>query len=91
MQIKHSGLRALYERGDGSRLSADLVVPRLRRILLRLEGASRPSNMSVPGYHLHSLKGNRRGLWSVRVSGNWRVVFRFEGTEAVDVDLIDYH
>ena len=90
MQIKHSGLRGLHERGDGSRQSADLV-PRLRRILLRLEGASRPSNMSVPGYHLHPLKGNRRGLWSVRVSGNWRIVFRFEGTEAVDVDLIDYH
>ena len=46
---------------------------------------------SVPGYHLHPLKGARRGQWSVRVSGNWRVVFRFEGTEAVDVDLIDYH
>ena len=90
MQIKHSGLRALHERGDGSRLSTDLV-PRLRRILLRLEGATRPGNMGVPGYHLHPLKGARRGQWSVRVSGNWRVVFRFEGTEVVDVDLIDYH
>ena len=58
---------------------------------LRLEGATRPGNMGVPGYHLHPLKGDRRGQWSVRVSGNWRVVFRFEGTEAVDVDLIDYH
>ena len=90
MQIRHSGLRALHERGDGSRLSADLV-PRLRRILLRLEGAVRPGNMAVPGYHLHPLKGDKRGLWSVRVSGNWRVVFRFEGTAAVDVDLVDYH
>lgn len=90
MQIKHSGLRALHESGDGSRLSADLV-PRLRRILLRVEGAARPGNMAVPGYHLHPLKGDKRGLWSVRVSGNWRVVFRFEGTEAVDVDLVDYH
>ena len=51
-----------YERGDGSRLSADLV-PRLRRILLRLEGAARPGNMAVPGYHLHPLKGDKRGLW----------------------------
>ena len=89
MQIKPRGLRALHERGDGSRLSADLI-PRLRRILLRLEGATRPGHMDVPGYHLHPLKGDRRGLWSVRVSGNWRVVFRFEGTEAVDVSLIDY-
>ena len=60
-------------------------------ILLLLEGATRPGNMGLPGYHLHPLKGDRRGLWSVRVSGNRRVVFRFEGTEAVDVDLIDYH
>ena len=66
-------------------------MPRLRRILLRVEGAARPGNMAVPGYHLHPLKGDKRGLWSVRVSGNWRVVFRFEGTEAVDVDLVDYH
>ena len=87
---KHSGLRALYERGDGSRLSADLV-PRLRRILLRLEGATRPGNMAVPGYHLHPLKGARRGQWSVRVSGTGAWCSDFEGTEAVDVDLIDYH
>ena len=58
MQIKHSGLRALHERGDGSRLSAGLV-PRLRRILLRLEGATRPGHMAVPGYRLHPLKGEQ--------------------------------
>ena len=84
-----AGYGALHERGDGSRLSAGLVL-RLRRILLRLK-ARLPGHMDVPGYHLHPLKGDRRGLWSVRVSGNWRVVFRFEGTEAVDVSLIDYH
>ena len=43
------------------------------------------------GYRLHPLKGNRRGQWSVYVSGNWRMVFRFVDGEAVDVDLIDYH
>ena len=80
----------MHERGDGSRLAADLI-PRLRRVLLRLESATRSGNMDVPGYYLHPLKGDRHGLWSVRVSGNWRVVFRFEGAEAVDVDLIDYH
>ena len=51
------------------------MVPRLKRIL----------------FPLHPLKGDRAGQWSVRVSGNWRVVFRFEDGEAVDVDLIDYH
>ena len=44
-----------------------------------------------PGYRLHPLKGDMAGLWSIRVSGNWRVVFRFENNEAVDVDLVDYH
>ncbi len=47
--------------------------------------------MDLPGWRLHSLKGDRAQLWSVRVSGNWRIVFRFDGSEAVDVDLIDYH
>ena len=45
----------------------------------------------APGFRLHPLKGDRTGEWSVRVSGNWRVVFRFEDGEAVDVDLVDYH
>ena len=47
--------------------------------------------MNHPTYRLHPLKGNRAGQWSVRVSGNWRVVFRFEADEVVDVDLVDYH
>jgi toxin HigB-1 len=47
--------------------------------------------MSLPGFCLHSLKGERRGQWAVSVSGNWRIVFRFEGEDAVDVDLVDYH
>ena len=47
--------------------------------------------MSVPGYRLHPLKGKRAGLWSVRVSGNWRIVFRFENGDAYDVELTDYH
>ena len=47
--------------------------------------------MDAPEYRLHPLKGDRRGRWSVRVSGNWRIVFRFEDFEAGDVDLIDYH
>ena len=47
--------------------------------------------MDLPGARLHPLSGERAGQWSVRVSGNWRIVFRFEGREAVDVDLVDYH
>ena len=47
--------------------------------------------MDLPGFRLHPLKGDMAGLWSVRVTNNLRVVFGFEGTEAVDIDLIDYH
>ena len=47
--------------------------------------------MDLPGFRLHPLKGDRAGYWAISVSRNWRVVFRFEGGDATDVDLIDYH
>lgn len=47
--------------------------------------------MSLPGYRLHPLKGDMSGFWSVTISANWRVVFRFDGTDVGDVDLVDYH
>lgn len=91
MKIRHNGLRALHERDDTARLPADLV-PRLRRILFRLQEATHPkSSADAPDFRLHPLKGDRAGQWSIRVSGNWRVVFRFEDGEAVDLDLVDYH
>ena len=90
MRIRHKGLRALHERDDAAGLSAD-VVPRLRRVLFRLQEATHPNDADAPGFRLHSLKGDSAGQWSVRVSGNWRVVFRFEDGEVVDVDLIDYN
>ena len=90
MKVRHKGLRALHERDDRARVPADLA-PRLRRILFRLQEATDPGSADAPGFRLHPLKGDRAGQWSVRVSGNWRVVFRFENAEVVDVDLIDYH
>jgi len=90
MRITHRGLQALQERDDAARLPAGLV-PRLRRILFRLQEATHPGSADAPGFRLHPLKGDRAGQRSVRVSGNWRVVFRIEGGEAVDVDLIDHH
>ena len=54
-------------------------------------GRSGPVHMSLQGYRLHPLKGDRAGLWAVSVSGNWRIVFRFRGGHADDVVLIDYH
>jgi toxin HigB-1 len=51
----------------------------------------RPEDMNAPGYELHQLKGDLAGHWSVRVSGNWRLTFAFEGEDAIDVDYQDYH
>ncbi len=90
MRIRHKGLRALHERDNPGRLPAAFV-PRLRRILFRLQEADNPRSADAPGFRLHPLRGERSGQWSVRVSGNWRVVFRFTDGQAVDVDLIDYH
>ena len=90
MRIRHNGLRALHERDDAARLPAGLA-PRFRRILFRLQEATHAGSADAPGFRLHLLKGDRAGQWSVRASGNWRVVFRCEDGEAVDVDLIDYH
>ncbi|MDE0052552.1 MAG: type II toxin-antitoxin system RelE/ParE family toxin [Rhodospirillales bacterium] len=90
MKIVHRGLRRLYERGDARQLDSRLV-PRLRRILLMLDEAAEPHHMNLPGLRLHPLKGNRAGQWSVSVSGNWRIVFRFADGDVVDVDLVDYH
>ena len=88
--IRHKGLLAFFERGDARRIPASLT-PRIRRILSDLEAALRPGDMDIPGYRLHPLTGDRRNQWSVRVSGNWRIVFRFVDGVATDVDLIDYH
>ena len=90
MRIRHKGLRALHERDHAAGLPAGLI-PRLRRILFRLQEATQPGSVDAPGFRLHLLKGDRAGQWSIRAFGNWRVVFRFEDGEAVDVDLIDYH
>ncbi len=64
---------------------------RLRLILGRLNASTCPEDMDLPGLRLHQLKGKRQGTWSVRVSGNWRVTFRFVEKDAFDVDYEDYH
>ncbi len=88
--FKHRGLKRLYESGDRSGVRADLAET-VERILTILDSATTPQALNMPRYRLHPLKGNRKGLWSVTVRANWRVVFRFEGTDALDVELIDYH
>lgn len=88
--FRHRGLKRLYERGDPSRLRADQA-ERIALALADLDDAQKPQDLNLPGYRLHRLKGDLKGFWSVRVSGNWRIIFRFEGGDAYDVDLVDYH
>ena len=90
IEIAHKGLLAFFERSDARRIPATLA-PRIRRLLSDLDAAVQPRDVDLPGYRLHPLTGDRRGQWSVRVSGNWRIVFRFVNGEAVDVTLVDYH
>jgi len=90
VSFRHKGLQLLFEQGDRRKVLSDHVA-RIARILARLEEASEVGNMDLPGFRLHLLKGDLAGYWSVTVSGNWRIVFRFEGGHARNVDLIDYH
>ena len=90
LNIRHKGLEKLYEDGSAAKINPDHA-DKLRRILARLEGSSSPDDMNLPGYRLHKLRGEYEGFWSVRVSGNWRVIFRFDGEHATDVDYVDYH
>jgi proteic killer suppression protein len=88
--FRHKGLKKLYMTGSRQGVQPDHN-DRLRLILARLDASQSPRDMGLPGLDLHPLKGEFKGFWAVSVSGNWRVVFRFEDNNAVDVNYIDYH
>jgi toxin HigB-1 len=88
--FRHKGLRQLFETGKSRSVAADLA-RRLIRQMDFLNRAIQPSDMNLPGYRLHELKGERKGTWSVTVSGNWRLTFTLREGHAFDVDLEDYH
>ena len=88
--IRHRGLKRLYEHDDARRVRPEHV-DRLRDILADLDGATQPKDLDKPGYRLHRMTGDRKGKWSVFVSRNWRVTFRFDDGDAVDVNYEDYH
>lgn len=88
--FRHRGLKRLYELGDPSRVRADQA-ERIALVLADLDDARKPSDLDLPGYRLHPLKGVLKGFWSISISGNWRVIFRFDNGDVYDVDLVDYH
>ena len=88
--FRHRGLQRFYDSDDPSRIGAALRA-KVRRVLSALDAAESPQALDMPGFRLHRLKGGLEGFWSVTVSGNWRVIFRFEDGNGFDVDLLDYH
>ena len=88
--IRHGGLRRFFERRDARRLPQDRL-SRIAGILAKLDNMAAIADMNQHDYRLHPLKGDRKGYWSVRVSANWRITFRFENGTVFDVDLLDYH
>jgi proteic killer suppression protein len=88
--IRHKGVAALYYDDQPKGVKQSLV-KRLRQILALLATAGTVEDMNLPGLQLHQLKGDLAGFYAVSVSGNWRVIFRFEEGQATEVDLLDYH
>jgi proteic killer suppression protein len=88
--FKHKGLERFFLKGSKSGIQANHA-SRLRLILGRLNASLDPQDMNLPGLHLHQLSGEREGIRSVRVSGNWRVTFRFIERDAEIVNYEDYH
>jgi proteic killer suppression protein len=89
-RIRHKGLEWFFRTGDRRGINPQHA-EWLRILLTSLQAAKNPSQMNLPGYRLHPLKGERKGQWAVSVSSNWRLVFEFEGEDATNVDLTDYH
>ncbi len=88
--FRHKGLKRLYEDDDPRGVMAEHLA-KFRNILARLDAAATVKDMDLPGFRLHSLKGDFDGFWAVTVRANWRVAFRFIEGEAFDVDYLDYH
>jgi toxin HigB-1 len=87
---RHKGLKLLYVDGDGSKIRPDLT-DKVQRILSVLDVAEEPGDVDLPGFHLHALRGDLKGFWSVTVSRNHRIIFRFNARHVSDVNLVDYH
>jgi len=88
--FRYKGLQRFFEAGSKAGIQAAHAT-KLRLQLATLDQAVRPDDLSAPSWNLHPLKGDMKGYWALTVNGNWRVVFTFEGEDAVLVDYLDYH
>jgi toxin HigB-1 len=88
--FRSKALSRYYASGETAKLSVQDPA-RIRRILIAINDAKMPDDMNLPGMRFHGLKGQDRGRFVVDVSGNWRITFGWDGMDAIDVDLEDYH
>jgi proteic killer suppression protein len=88
--FRHKGLQRFFETGSKAGIQSAHST-KLRLQLAALDQAIRPEDLSAAVWELHPLKGSLKGHWALTVNGNWRMVFKFEGTDAVLVDYLDYH
>lgn len=88
--FRHKGLERFFLTGSTAGIQAKHA-ERLKIILSRLDDAVNPEDADFSGSGLHPLKGDLKGFWSLKVSANWRIIFRMSGGSACDVELIDYH
>ncbi len=88
--FKHKGIKAFFETGSKAGIQA-AHAKRLQSQLAKLDSSKSAADMALPNWHLHQLKGKLAGSWAVSVSGNWRLIFKFEDGDAILVDYLDYH
>lgn len=87
--FRHKGLDRYFTKSGRKGIDAKQE-PRIRRILDRLDAATRPEDMNLPGFQFHPLRGTPK-RYAVSVSGNWRITFGFQDGDAIEIDLEDYH
>ena len=88
--FRHTGLEKFFKTGSKAGIQPAHAA-KLSIQLYALDAAKSAADLNTPGWRLHSLKGNLEGHWSIRVNGNWRLTFKFEGEDAILVDYQDYH
>ena len=90
LRFRSRGLRALHERGDRSRVDPRYV-NRVLQVLAAMDRATSVEDLRLASFRLHRLHGDMVGMWSIRVSANWRIIFRADGATLYDIDYVDYH
>lgn len=90
ISFQHKGLELFFKNGSKAKIQPHHE-SRLRLQLFALNRAAKPVDLNAPGWKLHSLSGDLKGFWSITVNGNWRLIFRFTGSDVELVDYLDYH